>query len=238
MTENPPLLRAVAAFNRPSRGEEGQEDLESRIALPEGWKKNLEDGVAGKLEAFLESALAARPGLWNLWERPDSESDFWDFEPEPWRLMLLGTDDFTELAVRFGAAAWGARLSLAVGGPAVRTMRASLGGDLLDWAVGRGRLWLGNLAGIHRQGLSLPRNRAELGLTGLRAVNVAWGELPAKLAGKAPERLWKGPPLTSPESSTSGKSMESPGDLASRTFQRLKRILVAEVAPSWRACFN
>jgi hypothetical protein len=235
LASNPPLLRAVAAFNQPSRfawtcGSAGS----VRDFAPEGGQNPSAGPLAEsakRLSAFAESALASRPNLWRLMERPDADGDFWDFAPEPRRLMLLGIGDFNELAARFGAAAWGERLSLAVGGPAVRAMRSALGADLLDWAVGRGRLWLGDLAGIHRRGLSEPRDRAEIVLTGLRAVNVAWGDLPPELARKAPDRIWNGPALEA------GDSSKGSGSLAARTFERLKRMLVTEVAPSWRACF-
>ena len=224
------LMAAVAAFNRDGhRPILGLDDLPAKAGGGES------EPPKGRLASFLERALGDRPGLRHLFPGRGQLEEFWDFGPAPRRLLLLGPEEFHALALRFGAAIWGERLAMTINGPAVRTLNAELGPELLDWAVGRGRFWLGSLGEAYRQGFEGPLDRAGLSLTGKRAINLAWWPLPPELVARAGSRLLhaEDPFLARLAAPAVGQDT-----LAAWTFNRLKTILLTEVAPSWRACFS
>jgi hypothetical protein len=180
-----------------------------------------------RLSAFLDEALPARPALRSLFSEKRPVPQFWDFGPEPRRLALLGDDEFAALTARFGAAVWGESLARTIEGAKVRALRASLGQELLDWAIERGRFLIGRLGGVYRGRRNPPESLEDLRQTGLLAVNVSWAPLPPSLSEMASHRL----------ADIGALSGAEPGDLGPATFARLKAILL-EVAPSWRPCFS
>ncbi|MDR2366675.1 MAG: hypothetical protein LBF58_00975 [Deltaproteobacteria bacterium] len=230
LVKNPPLLKAVVAFNLPNH-------VPDRVKIHPAQGYGGADGQAmgltdetgdreARLQALVESGVRKNQTLRRFFPSLAGGEDFWDFGPEPLRLTLLNEGDFDNLATRFGAAVWGEVLAQAVDAKTVRALKANLGEGLLDWAIDRGRFWLGNLGDIYRQGMEAPKDLEGIRLTGLRAINVAWDPLPPPLANRVKERVVDG-------------GFPAPADnLAARTFARLKNLLLTEVAPSWRPCFS
>jgi hypothetical protein len=215
---NSHLMAAITDFNRALH----QPNLQDRQCLV--------DHPA--LIETLEQALELRPRFRRLLPGQSHEPDFWNFEPQPRRLMLLGASYFKDLCLRFGLALFAPELAKIVTGTLVRYWRMELGRELLDWALGRGRLFLGQLREDLLSWLELKNptlislsSRNELFKVGLVAVNITWIPLPPVLADKAGWRLLSpGQPI--------------PETLSRRTFSVLKKILLSEVAPSWRPCFS
>jgi hypothetical protein len=247
LLENESLFSAIAAFNRPRHdpclflfsGHKAAGHKAAGYMVKSGENGGLRDSEEAKLydepdkeaqirlSAFLTAKLAARPSLWRYFPAIGDLPDFWDFEPEPYRLALLPDPEFDELALKFGAAVWGEEFAKIIDGQAVRSLREALGQPLLAFALNRGRYWLGELAAIYRQGQNAPRDRESLKLTGLNAINVAWGDLPENLGSFIGGRVYKDP-----------LPKRSAANLAARTFEKLKSLLLKEVAPSWRNCFS
>ncbi|MDR2385992.1 MAG: Yop proteins translocation protein K [Deltaproteobacteria bacterium] len=224
LVKNPALMAALVAFNEPCQA---PARLKIDWAQPDRTSGQVQD-QEGRLQAFIEAELRKKPSLRRFFPSPPGPEDFWDFGPEPLRLALLNEADFDQLALRFGAAVWGQVLAQVVEAKTVRALKANLGPDLLDWAIERGRFWLGDLGDFYRQKAWLPNDRPGLRLTGLRAINLAWSPLPAPLAARLGHRLMAEPDFGSDWSQS----------LAERTFARLKHLLLTEVAPSWRPCFS
>ncbi|MDR2300875.1 MAG: Yop proteins translocation protein K [Deltaproteobacteria bacterium] len=223
LVKNPPLLEAVVAFNLANHAP-GKVQIDP--ILGDG-----QAGLNGPLQALVASEVKKNPKLRRFFPGGDALGDFWDFGPEPLRLTLLSDADFGQLALRFGAAVWGEVLAKAVDAKTVRALKANLGEELLDWAVDRGRFWLGDLGDFYRQSPMAPQDREGLRLSGLGAINVAWSPLPPGLAAKVGGRVVA-------ESQMPNLGGHLPANLAARTFARLKNLLLTEVAPSWRPCFS
>jgi hypothetical protein len=214
-------MRAVSLFNRPAGGAALLEALGGApLSAASAEAKE-------RLAAFLDEAAPRRPALRSLFSKSPAAPQFWDFGPEPRRLMLLGDDELSFLTARFGAAVWGESLAKTIEGAKVRALRASLGQELLDWAIERGRFVIGRLGSVYRGRQKPPEDLGDLRETGLLAVNVAWAPLPEALAKMASRRLVDTGALSGAEG----------GDLGPATFARLKALLL-EVAPSWRPCFS
>ncbi|MDR2441951.1 MAG: hypothetical protein LBE31_00330 [Deltaproteobacteria bacterium] len=237
LIKNPALMEALKSFNHSGHSIKASASELKPGEPPIDWDSQTEM----RLDAFLEDAVSHTPALRRLYRSQNMESDFWDFSSQPLRLLLLGQKEFDDLALKFGAAVWAPNLAVIIDGPSVRALKASIGPDLFDWALNRGRYWLGDLGRFYRQSsqdslqgqaslTSLtqapPIDKKSLILTGLRAINIAWRPLPEALRSKAKDRIIE-------ETSTQISS-----DLSAKTFSKLKDILLTEVAPSWRLCFS
>jgi hypothetical protein len=235
------LMAAAAAFNRP--GHEPDFGTLAALGDPTVADGSEATGVSStassatappasgrRLAAVLRQAVAVRPRLRRLFPGRGPAPDFWDFGPEPRRLLWLPDEQFDELTLRFGAALWGPELAKIVAGPQVRALRRELTPELLEWALGRGRFRLGEgLRAAYRRGPT-PVDREGLRKAGLEAVNAAWRPLPPELIGRAGRRFL---PATMTKAAAAADA-----DLPRRTFVGLKKILLGEVAPSWRPCFS
>ncbi|MDR2934627.1 MAG: hypothetical protein LBV70_01895 [Candidatus Adiutrix sp.] len=182
----------------------------------------------------LAAALAATPRLWRLRPRGDEpmEAPVWCFEPEINRLALLPPEVTDGLELQWGAAVLAERAARAIEGDACRRLRAEWGPELYGYALKRGRYQLGSLRSAFQAEQAEMEDdgvRDQAQALGRMALNIGRAQWPEELrsAWAARRRL---------ENQVPGRIADQ--GLAGRVFPWLKKILLTEVAPSWRPCFN
>jgi len=175
----------------------------------------------------LGAALAAAPRLWRLRPPKAKAAAVWCFEPEINRLALLPPALTTGLELHWGAAVLAARAARTIDGEASRRLRADWGSELYAYALKRGRYQLGTLRAVLgvETGGDLGRDQA-LAL-GRQALDLCRAQWPPELRSAWAARRGQAEPARPPDPA-----------LAGRVFPWLRKILLSEVAPAWRPCFN
>ncbi|UQZ90988.1 sulfate adenylyltransferase [Deltaproteobacteria bacterium Smac51] len=179
-------------------------------------------------DAALGAALSQRPRLWKLFPR-DSSPGFWDFQSERRRLALVGPDETCALALRWGVAALAPRLARTVRAEEVLTLRREFGRELYEYALSRGLYHLGSLRDRLKVDPRLPLNREAAEGEGWRALSLCAHDWPDELRSHWLRRQGR-------DEVDSGCTPDEA--LVRQVWFRLKKILLTEVAPQWRPCFD
>ena len=181
----------------------------------------------------LGAALGGNPRLWSLFPRPP-RGGFWDFEPEPRRLALLPPPVLTRLTLYWGAALLAAEAARIIRGADLRRLQVALGPGLYGYAVKRGRYQLGSLDSRTLAGENLdftPEQPARLGHRAFDSFRADW---PEALADAWRDRWSKEEAGLDFEAPT----LAAPLSPASPLWPGLKKVLLSEMGPAWRACFS
>jgi len=180
----------------------------------------------------LGAALSQTPSLWNLFPRPP-RNEFWDFTPETRRLALLPPPVLTRLLLYWGAALLAEEAAQVIRGADLRRLQTALGPDLYGYAVKRGRFQLGSFDSPCRESLDFtPEQPARLGR---RAFDLYLAEWPAALQKAWHTRWsWAETNLDPKAPASEAEALKPPVSL----WIGLKKILMSETNPPWRACFS
>ncbi|WP_461211048.1 hypothetical protein [Desulfocurvus sp. DL9XJH121] len=189
-----------------------------------------EGGGNGVPPAALEIMASSPRGRQSRIRLEREPGGFWNFEEESTRLALLEPETLESLALHFGAAV-NAR---SIAGVVAREERArlveGLGGELVDYALGRGAFHLGETR-EHFLGRHLDRPLAErVRLHGAEALGICAGRWPADLVREAGRRF----PGLFAAPARSGRDHK----LERLVWFGLKKLLTKEVALQWAPCFN
>ena len=194
------------------------------VTFPEPGGNGLPPGVG----ALLDASPRGRQGHIHLSLTRDG---FWNFEEESSRLALLEPDVLTSLLRHFGTAVNARSFAAVVRRDERDALRSAVGGELLEYALGRGSFHLGETRGYF---LSRHADRPlveRVRLHGLDALAVCVGRWPDPLRVVAGQRF---PELfdAMPRSSDRDHKLER------LVWFGLKKLLTKEVAPQWAPCFS
>lgn len=162
---------------------------------------------------------------------PPPVEGFWDFSEEQRRLALLDAGTLRRSSLFFSAAVHGTEIARTIEAAAVRELRSSVGGDIVAYALKRGRYQVGTLADALRpeaDGSSLPQRISRLADQLIPILSMDWPEglrVRAISLGILPEM---------PDA-----SVPAPGrDQRKALWFTMKKIILREVAPQWAPCFD
>ena len=187
-----------------------------------------------------EELTALGSPLCGLWTRADfrrawplrpKENGYWNFSEESQRIALLDKATIEKLGLFFSAAVHAEELSRVIARSEVLELRASLGTDVVSYALKRGRYQIGGVRGTLPfpavQG-SLVMRIKEISAVSLAMLSADW---PEDLRRMAAPRLPK-----MPESEEAIPALRR--EQRSALWFTMKKLLLREVAPEWTQCFD
>ena len=223
---NAALWAAVARFNAPRAEDFAPE------SLPEEAAALLRAGTLARLESSRAGRVLVRSWLLGHW---GATPGFADFADERRRLALLGQDVLRRLAVVYGGCLYAREAARCVRREETAAMRALLGAHY-GYVLSRGRLLVmrgGEYFSAFKKELPLPERMAGAGFHALRLCLALWPAALLRLAAfRLPEELR--PVADAPPG---GKVKPAEADLTEFVWMDVKKLLLAEVAPQWQACF-
>ncbi|MDL2279753.1 hypothetical protein LJC15_03695 [Desulfovibrio sp. OttesenSCG-928-G11] len=221
---NRPLFNGILRLNLPGSGDFAPGRLPGEAARLAG------EGLLRSLEVSPGGARRVRAYLLGQCRGANEESFFFDFRDERRRLALLAPSELLELMTLFGGCVHAPQIALAVRRQEVLELRETLGRHY-DYVLLRGRF---QLARARRCFEDRYRHRPlpeRIRLTGRDALRVCMADWPEALRQLAGSRLPENPPPGWPE------GFPSEDGNAELVWSGLKKLLLKEVAPTWRNCF-